>query len=181
MRKEKKMPGSKKENKYIGPMVARNVTESHALVQKGASSKLQKVPLHISKTYHPRSSTPTFDIPSKKVKMDDQVISDDVFPAVEIPKIEGTSIPKWRFGISRELIANKLEELKVRNIDIEHYLSKIQIRDYLIIFLNKNYNINKINAKVQTHNSSFSRFSLIMSSVGSTYRSSMKNLTLISK
>ena len=112
--------------------------------------------------------------------MDDQVISDDVFPVVEIPKIEGTSIPKWRFGISKELIANKLEELKVRNIDIEHYLSKIQIRDYLIIFLSKNYKINKINAKVQTHNSSYSRFSLIMSSVGSTYRSSMKNLTLIS-
>ena len=78
------------------------------------------------------------------------MISVDVFPAVEIPKIEGTTIPKWRFGISRELIANKLEELKVRNIDIEHYLSKIQIRDFLIIFINKNYKINVINAKVQT-------------------------------
>ena len=109
------MPGSKKENKYIGPMVATNVTESHALVQKGASSKLQKVPLHISIPYHPRSSTPTIEMPSKKVKMDDQ---NHVSPAGEIRKIEWASIPKWTFGISRESIVKKLEELKVCNISL---------------------------------------------------------------
>ena len=120
MRKEKKMPGSKKENKYIGPMVAKNVTENHLLAQKGESSKLKKIPLHISKPYYPRSSkqrspSPTTEMPTKKLKMDDEVIPDHVSPAEEIRKKEGFSVPKWRFGISRESIVNKLEELKVCN------------------------------------------------------------------
>ena len=32
IRKEKKLPGSKEENKYIGPMIATDVTENHVIV-----------------------------------------------------------------------------------------------------------------------------------------------------
>ena len=56
MRKSKKMPGTKKESKYIGPMTAAKVTDSHALVLKeGRDSKYSKYPLHISRQYFPRS------------------------------------------------------------------------------------------------------------------------------
>ena len=56
MQKAKKMPGTKKEDKYIGPMTAADVTNSHALVLKeGSDSKYRKYPLHISRQYFPRS------------------------------------------------------------------------------------------------------------------------------
>ena len=95
-------------------MVAKNVPENHLFDQKGESSKFKKIPLHISKPYHPRSSkqrypSPTTEMPTKNLKMDDEVIPDYVSPAKEIRKKEGFSVPKWRFGISRESIVNKLE------------------------------------------------------------------------
>ena len=56
MRKAKKMPGTKTEHKYIGPMIAADVTDSHALVLKdGSDCQYKKVPLHISRQYFPRS------------------------------------------------------------------------------------------------------------------------------
>ena len=43
--KEKKMPGTKKQLKYHGPVTASKVTQSHALVLKADSWKMKKVPL----------------------------------------------------------------------------------------------------------------------------------------
>ena len=67
------MPGSKEENKYIGPMIATDVTENHVIVQKRDSLKLQKVPLQISQPCFPRgekrkSRFPSPDRPTKKLK-----------------------------------------------------------------------------------------------------------------
>ena len=71
------MPGTKTEPKYLGPMTAVGVTDSHVLVQK-ENSKYKKVPLHISRKYYPRSETkvtkrkspdlPT-DVTAKKFKV----------------------------------------------------------------------------------------------------------------
>ena len=79
MRKAKRMPGTKKEAKYIGPMTAVEVTDSHALVLKKGSSKCSKYPLHISRQYFPRSEAeltkrkctdlPT-DVATKKLKVE---------------------------------------------------------------------------------------------------------------
>ena len=56
MRKAKRMHGTKKVAKYIGPMTAVEVTDSHALVlKKGSDSKCSKYPLHISRQCFPRS------------------------------------------------------------------------------------------------------------------------------
>ena len=80
MRKAKRMPGTKKEAKYIGPMTAVEVTYSHALVlKKGSDSNCSKYPLHISRQYFPRSEAkltkrkctdlPT-DVATKKLKVE---------------------------------------------------------------------------------------------------------------
>ncbi|KAI6651857.1 hypothetical protein LOD99_4736 [Oopsacas minuta] len=56
MLKAKKIHGTKKGGKYIGPMTVSKVTESHALVLKeGSDSKLGKYPLHLTRQYVPRS------------------------------------------------------------------------------------------------------------------------------
>ena len=84
MRKAKRMPGIKKEDekedKYIGPMTAVEVTDSHAVVlKKGSDSKCTKYPLHISRQYFPRSEAkltkrkctdlPTY-VATKKLKVE---------------------------------------------------------------------------------------------------------------
>ena len=81
MRKAKKMPGTKKEAKYIGPMTVAELTDSHALVlKKGSDSKFSKYPLHISRPYFPLSESKsnlkrkctdlTTDITTKKLKVE---------------------------------------------------------------------------------------------------------------
>ena len=66
--KAKRMPGTKKEAKYIGPMTAVEVTDSHALVlKKGSDSKCRKYPLHISQDNTFRGQTKrkcTDDLPT---------------------------------------------------------------------------------------------------------------------
>ena len=80
MRKAKKMPGTKKLDKYIGPVIATEVTDSHALVLvEGTESKCKKIPLHLARPYFPRSDSkiltkrknidlPT-DVALKKIKV----------------------------------------------------------------------------------------------------------------
>ena len=46
MRKAKKIPGIKRESKYLGPMKVNDVTENHALDITWRQDK--KIPLHIS-------------------------------------------------------------------------------------------------------------------------------------
>ena len=73
MRKAKHMPVTKGEPKYLGPLTAAEVTETHAVVLS-KDSDIKKVPLHISRPYHQRKQTkrksmpqPT-DMQTKKLK-----------------------------------------------------------------------------------------------------------------
>ena len=80
MRRAKKMPGTKKQSKYLGPMKVTELTDSHALVLTDDGVKTKKVPLHISKSYFPRSEVKrkntdsSNDLPTKKHKENPEVI-----------------------------------------------------------------------------------------------------------
>ena len=55
MPKSKKMPGTKDQAKYIGPLVAQEVTDTHVILDRNKKYKSQKVPIEIARLYHPRS------------------------------------------------------------------------------------------------------------------------------
>ena len=48
------MPGTKDQQKYIGPLNAHRVTDTHIILDKLKNSKNKRVPLGISRLYNPR-------------------------------------------------------------------------------------------------------------------------------
>ena len=48
------MPGTKDQQKYIGPLEAHRVTDTHIILDKLKNSKNNRVPLGISRLYNPR-------------------------------------------------------------------------------------------------------------------------------
>ena len=54
MPKSKKMPGTKNQNKYLGPIIAQEVTDTHVIIKQENGSKKKKVPLNLSRVHHPR-------------------------------------------------------------------------------------------------------------------------------
>lgn len=54
MPKSKKRPSTKTQNKYIGPIVADDVTDTHVISHGKDDQKRKKVSLEIARLYHPR-------------------------------------------------------------------------------------------------------------------------------
>ena len=54
MPKSKKMPGTKNQNKYVGPIIAHEVTDTHVIILQKNGTLKKKVPLDIARVYHPR-------------------------------------------------------------------------------------------------------------------------------
>ncbi|KAI6653978.1 hypothetical protein LOD99_3154 [Oopsacas minuta] len=102
MQKAKKMPGTKKGGKYIGPMTIAKVTESYALVFKEEAKSPKRECTDI----------PT-DVVTKKFKKSEK----------EVTMLPGN----WKFGISKESLLNELENFKLAYTDHKNrgvYLSK---------------------------------------------------------
>ena len=67
MPKSKKMPGTKNQNKYVGPIIAHEVTDTHVIIKQENGSKRKKVPIDIARVYHPRLDIITDECGKKKI------------------------------------------------------------------------------------------------------------------
>ena len=57
IKKSKKLPGTKKEEKYLGPFHVSKVTPSHLVALKDlSSSKTTKIPIYLSRIYQKKDS-----------------------------------------------------------------------------------------------------------------------------
>ena len=55
IKKTKSLPGTKNEEKYLGPYLVSDVTPSHIVAQKDpSSSKTTRLPIHLSRKYQKR-------------------------------------------------------------------------------------------------------------------------------
>ena len=52
IKKVKRLPGTKKAKKYLGPYTVEEVKPSHLVARKGPNNKTSKLPRQISRKYH---------------------------------------------------------------------------------------------------------------------------------
>ena len=98
--KEKKIPGTKSQRRYLGPFIATNVTEKYVTyTSEKHGKKVKKVAIHLSKKYFSERSH--LSKPSKHVKKKSQLKK---------------QVDLWIYGIETDEIVLQLNIFKDRNV-----------------------------------------------------------------
>ena len=106
--KAKKTPGTKNQNKYLGPLKTTFVSNSHIQALEVKTGKVKKVPIHLARRFYQRSDKdsqpPITTCVSSPCDDNDIVessrkrnIDDNEIPVVKCQRLEVSNITKLRF------------------------------------------------------------------------------------